>query len=281
MPDAESLPLSLHFRFSVGDEELRVPVSHPAFAAFRRGMEDGQLTGTWRFLLASIPPARLPTIVGTVVETPNGRFLYFPGAAIEVSTETQGSRFEQYRPLDHVTLDQPKSNGEYRSHIAVSGLPANNKSRGAEYRSHVTPGYLLPWFSLLVPALDEFVRIPGHLWVEFPPPRRDVEAFGKQLMANGGMIHVPLPTASSSDHYIQFDVWVGHGADWQSRRVQFLPWSSKLGILTREEELGAKIHCASVDQVFGPESGIRVCACQPLGELREPRILRPTFNPQQ
>ena len=44
-------PLDLVLKFSQGSGVLAVDTDHPAVAAFRRGMEEGQLTGTWRFLL--------------------------------------------------------------------------------------------------------------------------------------------------------------------------------------------------------------------------------------
>lgn len=182
-----------------------MPASHPVVAAFRRGIEEGQLTGCWRFLLTADESSPAPAVVGTFVQTPRGRFLYFSGAAIEVSTGNENGPFENYQ-LDHLTLDPPSKKGHYRSHIAVRGLP-EGQSRGLDYRAPIPPDYLLPWFSLLLPGLEGLAVLPAHLYVEFPSPRADLRTYGEQLMDNGGIIHRPLPARPPEVHYIQFDIW--------------------------------------------------------------------------
>lgn len=277
MPESKSSLLSLHFRFSSGTGDLKVPSTHPVFAAFRRGIEEGQLTGTWRFLLTTDAASPGSIVVGTFVETPKRRFLYFPGAEIEVSTGTQNTPFENY-PLDHLTLDPPNKSDYYRCHIAVRKLP-EKQSRGLDYRAPISAGFLFPWFSLLVPGLDGFAALPAHLYVEFPSPRRDLQTYGDQLMANGGMIHLPLPQSPPDIHYIQFDVWVGYGQDWRARRAQPLAWAYKPDIIAHAPPARQDIQPRTVDTDLSPESGIRIMVCRPLGRLLAARILRPRFNP--
>ncbi len=277
MPEPDFSPLSLHFRLSSGSGELKVPFTHPVVAAFRRGIEEGQLTGTWRFLLTTDTASTTPTMVGAFVETPKGRFLYFPGAEIEVSTGTRDTRFEDYA-LDHLTLDPPKNRHYYRSHIAVRGLPERD-SRGLDYRASASPGFLFPWFSLLLPGLHGFATLPAHLYVEFPSPRSDLETYGQQLMANGGMIHLPLPAPPPSIHYIQFDIWVGHGQNWRDRQSRPIAWAYKPEIVADAPPGRQDIQVRTVDTDFRPGFGIRIMVYRPRGRLLGARILRPRFNP--
>lgn len=160
-------PLDLVLKFSQGTGELAVATDHPAVAAFRRAMEEGQLTGAWRYLLVHDLPTLPYTIIGTFVKTPKGRVLFFPGAAIAIETDDPSARFNGKR-LDHITADPPGS-VETSSHVAVHDLP-HNKSRGVNYRSAPPPEHMFPWFSFLLPDLAGFAKLPAQLVVRFPPP---------------------------------------------------------------------------------------------------------------
>lgn len=267
--------LSLHFRIASARGELKVNPDHPVFAAFRRGIEEGQLTGTWRFLLATAQEISAPLIVGTFVETPNGRLLYFPGAQIEIAEASGTNRFDDAQ-LDHLTLDSPKRS-RYSSHIAGRDLP-DERSRGASYTAPLTPGFLFPWFSLLVPNLDGFSFLPSRLYVEFPAPRADLHRYADHLIANGGVVQIRLPSSKQDPSYYQIDVWVGHGTDWRSRRAQVLPWVYKPEIVAHppgRQQVQAGISEAELREGVG----LRVFTSRPLGRLLSPRILRPRFQP--
>lgn len=266
--------LSLHFRLSSAAGELRVEPSHPLFAAFRRGIEEGQLTGTWRFLLATETGVPSPAVIGTFVKTPKDRLLYFPGAQLEIAAATQTDRFNDL-PLDHLTLDPP--NGDrYSSHVAVRRLPPD-KTRGLSYTAQVRPGFLFPWFSLLVPDLTGFAALPSRLYVEFPSPRRDLQRYGERLMASGGMIILRLPPQPPSAAYLQFDVWVGHDLDWRTRQARVLPWAYKPAIVTNPPKQ-QDVECSIAEAEFTTAVGVRVVASRPRGQLRAPRILRPMYE---
>jgi hypothetical protein len=267
--------LSLHILLASGRGELKVSPDHPVFAAFRRGMEEGQLTGTWRFLVATAQEISAPFIIGTFVETPNGRLLYFPGAQIEIAEASGTTRFDDAR-LDHLTLDSPKGS-RYSSHIAVRDLP-EERSRGLSYTALLTPGFLFPWFSLLVPSLDGFSVLPSRLYVEFPPPHPDLHRYADHLMANGGVVQIRLPSTRQYPAYYQFDVWVGHGTDWRTRRAQVLAWAYKPEIVA--DPPGRQDVQAGIGEAELREGvGLRVLTSRPLGRLLAPRILRPRWDP--
>ena len=114
-------PLDLILKFSEGAGELTADITHPAVAAFRRGMEEGKPTGTWHYLIVHDQPYLQRTIVGTFVKTPKDRILFFPGASIAIETDDPTARFNGKR-LDHITADPPKA-VKASSHVAVQDLP--------------------------------------------------------------------------------------------------------------------------------------------------------------
>jgi hypothetical protein len=152
-------PLTLVLKYSHGVGELNADLTHPVAAAFRRGMEEGQLTGSWRFLVLKADPSpRL--ILGTFVRTRRDRILFFPGGTAIVSTDDPTAKFYA-RHLGHITLD-PQRTQTSASHFASRGLPPKH-SRGLEYRTTPPPGHMVPWFSLLLPDLEGLSVLPKTL----------------------------------------------------------------------------------------------------------------------
>lgn len=247
-------------------------------AAFRRGMEEGQLTGAWRYLLIYEPPSLTPTIVGSFVNTPKGRVLFFPGASIAIETDDPTARFNGKR-LDHITADPP-SRGKSASHVAVRDLP-HDESRGINYRSVPPPEHMIPWFSLLIPDFEGFSEAPARLIVRFPCPPRisDIQLFGQRLLADGGTVSLPVPISTYSDQtYLQFDVWLGRGAEWKTLRVRPLSWPYKPELVQDAPDGEQQVTVNRVDIDLGSDVGVAVLVLRPAGRLLEPRILRPTLS---
>jgi len=269
-------PLDLLLKFSQGKGVLAVDTEHPAVAAFRRGMEEGQLTGTWRYLLTYDLPTLPYTIVGTCVKTPKGHVLFFPGAAIAIETDDPTARFNGKR-LDHITADPPRT-AKPSSHVAVQDLPYD-ESRGLNYRSAPPPEHMVPWFSFLLPNLAGFAELPAQLRVRFPPPPGNVDDFGQRLLADGGFDRVPLPpVAGPGPTYVQFDVWLGRGSHWKTLRVRPLSWPYKPEIVEGAPEQRQDVTVNRVDIDLGSETGLAVLVLRPAGRLRHPRILRPKLS---
>lgn len=272
----EGRPLGIVMRFSEGTGELTVGMDHPVVGAFRRGMEEGQLTGKWRYLIVHEIPAVPYTIIGAFVRTPRSRVLFFPAADSVIET-VDSPRFKG-KPLDHITADPPRTE-KSSSHIAVRGLPVE-KSRGLNYRSAPPPEHMFPWFSLLIPDLNGFTELPARLEVPFPRPCGDVRKFADRLLADGGFATMPLPsvTADRTSHYIQFDVWLGRGPDWKTLEVRSLDWPYKPEIVEAAPENKQQVKGFRVDIDLGPDIGVAVLGVRPSGHLRSPLILRPTLS---
>ncbi len=236
-------------------------------------MEEGQLTGTWRYLFTYDLPILPYTIVGTFVKTPKGHVLFFPGAAIAIQTDDPTARFNGKR-LDHITTDPPRT-AKPSSHVAVQDLP-HDESRGLNYRSTPPSEHMFPWFSFLLPDLAGFAELPAELVVRFPSPPGNVHDFGKRLLADGGSNDVPLPpVARAGPTYIQFDVWLGQGPHWKALKVRPLPWPYKPEIVEGAPEHRQEVTVNRVDIDLGPDTGLVVLVLRPAGRLLHPQILRP------
>src|SRR5438067_12562861 len=97
-------PLTLEIESPEGEGVLQAATNDPLVAAFRRGFEEGQITGLWRFFAVTQRPAP-PKVIGNFVRTPNGRILFFPAAGIQMFTVDPTAHFNG-KLLDHITLDQ-------------------------------------------------------------------------------------------------------------------------------------------------------------------------------
>jgi len=274
--DMSGQPLDLVLNFSQGTGKLVVGTDYPAVAAFQRAMEEGQLTGTWRYLLAHDFPTLPYTIIGTFVKTPKGRVLFFPGAAIAIETDDPTARFNGRR-LGHITVDPPRT-AKTSSHVAVQDLP-HHESRGLKYRSAPPPDHMYPWFSFLLPDLSGFAALPAQLVVRFPPPPGNLHDFGQRLLADGAFATVPLPPpAGPGPVYVQFDVWLGRGASWKTLKARPLAWAYKPEIVKDAPAHKQDVTVNRVDIGLGPEIGLAVLVLRPSGRLLRPRILRPTLS---
>ncbi len=266
-------PLTLEFASSKGHGFVRATIDDPLVAAFRRGIQDGQITGVWRYFAVTRTYGP-PVVIGNFVRTPKGRLLYFPASTVELFTDDPSARFNG-KTLDHITLDQA-SEGTHASHVAVKDL-SHSKSRGLNQRSRL-PGATAPWFSILTADLDGFSILPMKLIFEFPPPRKDVVAYGKELVTNGGIGSVRLLPQGKDEDYIQFDVWVGRGADWKKSPIHPLPWVYKPEIVADAPKHRQTVTFNRVDIQFAGDIGLSVVHTRPRGRLLGPRILRATLR---
>jgi hypothetical protein len=269
-------PLELCFEFPMGIGDLVTDFEHPITAAFRRGIEEGQLTGTWYYLVIHDTSDNKYTIIGTFTKTPNNRVLFFPGADIAIDTGDPTSRFNGTR-LDHITSDPPR-NQKYSSHVAVYGL-SDNKSRGLNHRSKPPKDHMWPWFSLLIPNLNDFPHLPRRLIIQFTKPSGDLIEFGQRVISNGGLSIVALPSENNPSHrFIQFDVWIGRQENWQMLKVRPIAWAYKPEVVESAPNGKQDIQVNRVDIPLAPDIGLAVLITRPIGNLSGARILRPTLS---
>jgi len=139
--------MTLEFEFSDGTGDVQVDENYPLVTVFRKCIRTGKGTGSWMFLLAQEEDHESRTILGTLAHTPGKRILFFPGHAGEVLSDHARPVWNG-RTLDHLTLELDNdAMSRWSEHVAVLGEAPN---RGHEVRGKVRPGFLHPWFSLLL-----------------------------------------------------------------------------------------------------------------------------------
>ena len=260
---------------SAGIGQLEVGLGHPLAGAFRKTIETGKPPGRWKFFLVEDLADLAPIVVGTFVHTPGNRLLFFPGGSTKITTDDPHDQFSGKR-LDHITLDPSVKPGRHASHVAVLGL-THEKSRGLNYTTRPPAGYGVPWFSLLVPDLRGYHQLPKQLKIHFPRSRPDGSRFGEQLLSNGGLGFVPLPSHPGSPSYIQFDIWAGRGAGWERLGDKPLSWPYKPELVANAPRGLQAVQVNRLSMGFSPTLGIVVNVCRPIGQLRGSKSLRPNI----
>ena len=268
--------LTLRIQYSLGKGELEIDLSHPLAGPFRRAIKTGKPTGRLNFLLVQDGVDESPVVAGVFAHTPGDRLLFFLGSSIEIETDHPWAHFDGAR-LDHMTLDPLTKVGKYSSHVAVQGLPAH-ESRGSRHTANPPSGYMVPWFSLLVPHIQGFPKMPKTLSIQFQSPRPDLARFGKQLIGEPRMALVPLPRSANRPSYVQFDVWAGRGSAWQAAQVKVIAWAYKPEIVADAPKGQQNIIVNRMVIRFSSTAGVVVLISRPAGELLVPRILRPTLS---
>jgi hypothetical protein len=237
-------------------------------------MEEGQLTGSWRFLVLKEDSGVPPLILGTFVRTPRDRVLFFPGGKSVLITDDPTVKFYA-RHLDHITLD-PHRTATAAFHVASRGFPPE-QSRGLEYRTTPPPGQMVYWFSLLLPSLEGLSVFPNALSITFPPPRGNIDEFCARLMDDGGYSEMDLlapPEGAAS--FLQFDIWVGRGIGWRDLGSHPLPWALFDEIV--EDAGPQRLQGTRTAIPFADDLGVVVFACRPIGTLSTARLLRARLN---
>ena len=187
--------------FSLGKGELRADESHPLAAPFRHAMSTGKPPDPWTFLLTKDPSTQVSHVLGTFMHTskPGDRVLFFPGGRFWLDDVGGWPARFVGKQVNHVTLDPPGKPRAHSSHIALYDLP-KKESRGLGFTTKVRGGYLIPWFSLLVPKVSFFKPLPALLDVRFQSVRTDWDRFSQRLLAQGGTraVAVPDPTLAQT-----------------------------------------------------------------------------------
>jgi len=263
-------------QFGSGEGVLQVSPDHPLVAPFRRSIETGKPPGTWRYMLCQESEGA-PHVIGAFALSPGGRIIFFPGGSSIISTDDPNAHFTEHR-LDHIALDPSDLNSPHASHVAIYADPGEN-SRGLNYRSSRPADHLFPWMSLLLPNLDGLPTLPRILRVTFAPPRPDLERFGNQILEDGGLAWVPAPEAATEgEYYLQFDVWVGRGREWERGKARVIAWAYIPEVVRNAPWLQQSLEVRRLHIKLEEELGLVLMLSRPRGKLQGARILRPTLN---
>jgi hypothetical protein len=275
--EEEELEFELEFPAGEGDESATA--THPIIAPFRVLLEEGRRPGQWVFFAVREGGESAPRLVGTFVQTVADRILFFPGGWVDVINDSGETRFGGHQ-VDHLTLD-PGPGPSFSSHVAVRRLPLR-KSRGSGYETLPPPGHKVPWFSLITPNLDDFVRLPRRIELRIPAPPVTPDEFVTSLREQGGGRGLPVvelpPRPKTGPSFVQMDAWAGRTQGWQVLKARPLAWAYK-GELVRDAPVGSQD--LSVQQLsieFSSTSGLTLILVRPVGRLNGAHILRPTLS---
>jgi len=215
------------------------------------------------------------------MHTVKDRVLFFPAARVQIPAQELASQKFAGTVLEHITLDPPTKPSSHRSHIAVRGIPSDG-SRGLSYTTKVPEGWLIPWFSLLLPSLERLDRLPAETIIEFDPPRPDWERHFEQMVTETclGPAAIGLPPAQGAEHFPQFDIWVGRGEGWGGHRVLAgpLPWAYKPELVRDAPSGEQEVSSARADVRLSDTAGILVSLCRPQGTVGKAHLLRPNVD---
>ncbi len=273
--------LSLHFKYPKGQGSIEVGLDSALAAPIRVSLETGRPPGAWRYLVVYDSEGEPPRVVGAMAHTPTpgDRFLFFPAAPLEVSAQQRGTRFSEPTLMDHLTLDPPRKAGAHKSHVAA-GPPSG--ARGLTRTTKPPPGTLVPWFSLLVPDLDPFPRLPGEMIVRFDAPHAEEKGFqqfaDRLVRAGGGTVVLPLPPAAAGSSFVQLDMWAGRGEGWRGMASRVLPWVYKTELVRAAPPGRQTVRATSIDFEVADGRGLRPILSRPEGVLLGARILRPQLS---
>ena len=261
-------------RATNGQGTVQVDVDDAWARLWRRASVAGQPTGQWvgiGFRLAGTPYS-----LGFMAVSSGGRLLWFPTANLQaiLYDEDASGQLTNYlgRPVDHLTLNPADSTGRHRSHFTyVDG------GHGPNVSHHAKPGYLIPWFSVMLPNIVDHLRlVPAELSITFPPVRTD-EQYPSQLVGDGRWLVVEGNDPPDVPCLVQFDIWAGVRPEWIEDAWNYLPIPHLLGIGDKE---GPDIRHRSIGVRVAEDHGVVIIMSWVPGRLDRPRILRPSsFDP--
>lgn len=110
---------TLEMEFPLGQGDLDVEETHPLVSAFKRAVATGKETGSWLYLLASLPDGGAPLVIGTVVWTAAPRFLFFPGGKNREVWSDDAKQALSGRCLDHLALELDSGMKSFTEHVAL------------------------------------------------------------------------------------------------------------------------------------------------------------------
>lgn len=261
---------TLQIEVSAGEGELRAGTDHPLAGPFRVGLLHGRPPGTWGFLAVAVQPH--PKVLGAFVDTPGNRLLFFPGA----STYLNGSQFglgNKEFLLDHITIEGPHTRGRYGSHVALRAIGGRQHRTGG-WSTRVRAGWLVPWFTMLAPGLDDFQPLPKRLLINFTTRRPDLQRFADEMIGGGTVALAPMPALAEAPNFLQVDVWVGRWVGWEASRAEVLPWAYKGGVVVGAPEGGQEVDTVAATAHLAADLGISAIVSMPTGTVDHPRFLR-------
>lgn len=208
--------------------------------------------------------------------TKGKRFVYFPGTS---------GRFQSINPsdsldgesIDHITLELNETTSRFSEHVAVLGHTVA-KTHGTLRTGRVHQGQLHPWFSLLLPDLDRYEKLPAHFRFDMLMPKSDS---GRRTLAMMDRPHLhatyfPIP-ASEGPHYFQLDVWAGRGEDWKEKSAAGLEYRNICNMVSEHSKESFDMTVFTHD--FLDDCGIVVLLTRPSGVLLTAGLACPTTLP--
>lgn len=263
-----ALRLTVHNQSGTGTQIVNS--DHYLAGPWRLAIETGRPTGQWRGL-AFRDGDGLPRMFGYLTHTEGGRMLWFPAANVTLpANQTDIDGVQQNHGggvVDHVTLDVQTKGGRYRSHITF---------RHGAHEANVTvfppEGHQVPWFSMLMPRLDDLVPLPETLHIDFEAVRTDT-AYPAALAGEGAWTISDGLAAPDAASFIQFDVWAGMEDHWAELEFRGIPWVLKPGIADDAPDPQTSDARVAVIRI-SERRGLTVVMTTPQGRLRAPRLLR-------
>lgn len=261
--------MTLEFEFPAGKGDVQVGENHPLVTVFRKSIRTGEGTGSWVFLLAKEDGHDSPTILGTLAYSPGKRILFFPGHSGEVFSD-HARPVLNGRTLDHLTLELDDAMSRWSEHVAVLGVAPN---RGHEVRGRVRPGFLHPWFSLLLNDLGKYRQLPRRLRLAFEVPVTDRERRLPVMMGSGQSAAPPHLSALDRPDagYLQIDVWAGRGPGWKSLESCLLPLAGRVDFIeATPPDQTVKQYKQRLQ--LSDEAGVVVYYARPIGRPTRPGL---------
>jgi len=268
---------TLEMGFADGAGTQVVGQDHPLVSVFRRAVQSGKYTGQWMFLAVKSAPDAHPKLLGTIVWTPGGRFLFFHGRVGDVQS-THPDKSLNGKRLDHITLELAEDMQRFEEHVAV--LPGGKRSRGQVRCGPVHAGHLHPWFSLLLRDLDAYEPLPATFRFEFSIPLSDVSRRSRALMGSGKRTASAFPQPpTGSAHYFQLDVWAGRGPKWSQKFADALPWPTLPGVVAGH--CGEPVTRSGQLHDFTDDAGVITVLTRPSGSLELAGLMHTVIQPAQ
>ncbi len=268
-------PFTLEMEFPLGQGDLDVEETHPLVSAFKRAVATGKETGSWLYLLASLPDGGAPLVIGTVVWTVAPRFLFFPGGKKRAVWSDQANQALSGRCLDHLALELDSGMKSFAEHVTVLG---QDKTHGRSWRGPIRDGYMHPWFTLLLNDFSNYSLLPRTLRFEFTIPARGAERRLRTMMGDGHQSFTPIPKAEGNDlTFFQIDVWAARGKDWKTRSSCVLPLALEKE-LVEDAPIAQEVQQAKHRLALNEEAGIVAIFTRPRGTLRMSCLLHARIN---
>lgn len=275
MRQIQQIPLGLWITTTGGQGKKVVDLEHRWAAPLRKTFSEGKPNGTWLFV-ALKDPVGVPRIVGSFVRTKGQRTLFCPGFENLILPLGNASEADELVVLDHLTLEPPKSKKGRRcwsTHVATVDNKRDDP-RGLEQTSLEQEGWMVPWFSLIIPSYNTLEIFPEEIVIPHDAPSSDLPNRAERTLGNYKSpifleaAETPLP---DNNFFIQLDVWI-----WQGESPASLDAQTFNYVLRQEDKGSGQTRLASqcdFDLVEG-KFWIRVLTTVRSGMADRPWIVR-------